>query len=84
MLRIYYFRIKKSNIVHPVILGKSIKNRREILAITQRDLAELSGMGLRTLKAIENGKSNPTLETLNKIMEVLGMELSIDVRKPEF
>jgi y4mF family transcriptional regulator len=70
--------------MHPDKLGQTIKNRREILAINQRDLAELSGMGLRTLKAIENGKSNPTLETLNKLIDVLGMELSIDVRKPKF
>ena len=70
--------------MHPDKLGKTIKNRREILAITQMDLAELSGMGLRTLKTIENGKSNPTLETLNKLMDVLGLELSIDVRKPKF
>ena len=70
--------------MHPDKLGQTIKNRREILAITQRDLAELSNMGLRTLKTIENGKSNPTLETLNKLIDVLGMELRIDVRKPKF
>lgn len=70
--------------MHSEKLGKTIKTRREILAITQRDLAELSGMGLRTLKAIENGRSNPTLETLNKLMDVLGLELSIAVRTPKF
>lgn len=70
--------------MHSEKLGKTIKTRREILAITQSDLAELSGMGLRTLKAIENGRSNPTLETLNKLMDVLGLELSIAVRTPKF
>lgn len=68
--------------MHPKDLGQIIKARREVLAITQRDLAEISNMGLRTLKALENGKTNPTLETLNKIMDVLGMELSVEVRKP--
>lgn len=68
--------------MHPKDLGQIIKARREVLAITQRDLAEISNMGLRTLKALENGKTNPTLESLNKIMEVLGMELRVEVRKP--
>ena len=68
--------------MHPKDLGQIIKARREVLAITQMDLAEISNMGLRTLKALENGKTNPTLETLNKIMDVLGMELSVEVRKP--
>ncbi|HLT32842.1 MAG TPA: helix-turn-helix domain-containing protein [Aquaticitalea sp.] len=67
--------------MHPDKMGQTIKRRREILAITQRDLADLSNIGLRTLKALENGRSNPTLETLNKLMDVLGMELSIDVKK---
>lgn len=57
-----------------------LKNRREILNITQKDLAELSNVSLRTLKALESGKSNPTFDTLNSIVEVLGMEIKIEVR----
>ena len=33
-------------------LAHIIKDRREVLKITQEHLAELSGIGLRTLKAI--------------------------------
>jgi len=69
--------------MHLEKLGNLLKSRREVLNITQRDLAELSNVGLRTLKALENGETNPTLNTLNKILEVLGMELSIAVRKPK-
>lgn len=58
-----------------------IKKRRELLGVTQEDLAELSGVGLRTLKALESGKSNPTLETLNNLAEVLGMEVKLEVKK---
>ena len=57
-----------------------LKERREILNITQKDLAELSNVSLRTLKALESGKSNPTFDTLNRIVEVLGMEIKIEVR----
>ena len=58
----------------------SIKKRREILKVTQEALAELSGVGLRTLKQLESGKGNPTLLTLQKLADVLGMEVCIQVK----
>ena len=62
----------------------TLKKRRELLGVTQEHLAELSGVGLRTLKALESGKSNPTFETLTKLAEVLGMELKLEVKQPKF
>jgi transcriptional regulator with XRE-family HTH domain len=53
-----------------------IKQRRETLKITQEYLAEISGVGLRTLKQFESGKGNPTLLTLQKLADALGLELS--------
>ena len=50
--------------------------------VTQEQLAEISGVGLRTLKALESDKSNPTYETLSKLAEVLGMELKLVVKQP--
>jgi transcriptional regulator with XRE-family HTH domain len=63
-------------------LIQTLKNRREVLGVTQEHLAELSGVGLRTLKAFESGKSNPTFETLSKLADVLGMELKLEVKQP--
>lgn len=62
-------------------LIKALKNRREELGVTQDHLAELAGVGLRTLKEIESGKGNPTFETLNKLAEVLGLELKLEVKR---
>ncbi|MEZ7506989.1 helix-turn-helix transcriptional regulator [Flavobacterium sp. Arc2] len=59
---------------------KSIKERREELQVTQETLAELSGVGLRTLKQFESGKGNPTLLTLSKLADVLGMEVRLQVK----
>ncbi len=59
---------------------QSIKERREILKVTQEALAELSGVGLRTLKQFESGKGNPTLHTLQKLADVLGMEVCVQVK----
>jgi transcriptional regulator with XRE-family HTH domain len=72
-----------SNIMHQEELIKVLKNRREVLKVTQEHLAELSGVGLRTLKSIESGKGNPTIETLTKLADVLGLELKLEIRKLE-
>jgi transcriptional regulator with XRE-family HTH domain len=58
----------------------TIKVRRKALNITQNTLAELSGVGLRTLKQFESGKGNPSLATLQKIVGVLGMKLSLQIK----
>ena len=69
--------------MHQEVLIRALKERREVLDITQEHLAELAGVGLRTLKEIESGKGNPTFETLNKLAEVLGMELILEVKQPK-
>ena len=60
---------------------QEIKRRRESLQVTQEMLAELSGVGLRTLKQFESGKGNPTLLTLQKLTDVLGLEISLTTKK---
>ena len=61
-------------------LIKTIKDRRETLQVTQETLAELSNVGLRTLKQFESRKGNPTLKTLQKLADVLGLEISLQVK----
>jgi len=68
--------------MHLLELIDTLKKRRAIVGVTQEQLAEISGVGLRTLKALESGKSNPTYETLTKLAEVLGMELKLVVKQP--
>lgn len=52
-----------------------------MLKITQENLADLSGVGLRTIKQLEAGKANPTYRTLQEIADVLGLELVLQVKK---
>lgn len=66
--------------MHFTELIKTIKERREALQVTQEVLAELSGVGLRTLKQFESGKGNPTLLTLHKLADVLGMEVCLKIK----
>jgi transcriptional regulator with XRE-family HTH domain len=69
--------------MHSDTLIQTIKERREMLHVTQESLAEISGVGLRTLKQFESGKGNPTLQTLQKLGEVLGLEVSLQLKKKE-
>ncbi|MCK5344166.1 MAG: helix-turn-helix transcriptional regulator [Candidatus Heimdallarchaeota archaeon] len=62
-------------------LGIKIKGRRKTLGITQKHLAELAGVNPNTIIRIENGKINPTIEVVNSIADVLGMELTISIKK---
>lgn len=62
-------------------LGDVIKSRRKTLAISQSDLAEMAGVGLATVKDIERKKGNPSMSTVLKILEVLGMEIVFRVRQ---
>lgn len=66
--------------MHSKNLIETIKSRRDNLNVTQEMLADFSGVGLRTLKQFESGKGNPTLETLHKLGDALGMELSFTVK----
>lgn len=59
----------------------TIKERREALQVTQETLAQLSGVGLRTLKHFESGKGNPTLQTLQKMADVLGLEVCLKLKR---
>ena len=66
---------------HLLALIQQIKARRDMLHLTQEQLATLAGIGLRTLKQFESGKGNPTLATLQKVTEVLGLELTLQLKK---
>lgn len=58
-----------------------MKSRRETLNLSQLDLAEMSMVILATVKDIERGKGNPSLATVGKILEVLGLEIEYKVRQ---
>ncbi len=41
----------------------------------------MSGVALATIKDIERGKGNPSMRTVSKIMDILGMEILFKVRQ---
>ncbi len=62
-------------------IGQLIQQRRDTMRITQKQLADMADIGINTLYKIETGQANPTLESLQKITDVLGMEITVQVKK---
>jgi y4mF family transcriptional regulator len=61
-------------------VGQTIRKRRKELGITQPHLAELANISTNTLYKLERGQGNPSLDVLNKLAEVLGMQLSLHIK----
>ena len=62
-------------------LGKLIKNRRKVLGITIRELANLTDISKTTISQIERGVRNPTFEILQNIFEYLNLEMNVEIKK---
>ncbi|HEY4787792.1 MAG TPA: helix-turn-helix transcriptional regulator [Bacteroidales bacterium] len=60
---------------------KMIKERKDVLGINQEYLAELSEVGIATLKRFESGKGNITVNNLQKIADILGLEIKLELKK---
>jgi len=66
--------------MHLEAIANMVKARRESLSVTQDTLAQLSGVAVRTLKQFESGKGNPTLQTLQKLGDALGLEITFAIK----
>lgn len=60
-------------------LGREISNRRKALGMTQRDLAEKTGIDQPAISRIESGRANPSLATLATLAQGVGASLSINL-----
>ena len=58
-------------------IGQKIRDRRVELGINQQTLADLAEVGINTVVAIERGTGNPSINTLQKIVNVLGMDICV-------
>lgn len=62
-------------------LGDTIRQRRELLGLLQPGLASLSGVSTRTIQLVEQGKGNPSLETLIRLVDPLGLKLELILKE---
>ena len=65
-------------------IGTIIKERRKHLGVNQQTLADLAGVGLNTLVAIERGEGKPQLNTLLTILDTLGLQMDINLKTLDY
>jgi y4mF family transcriptional regulator len=61
---------------------KFIKEKRKQLKLTQPELAERAGVGLRFVRELEQGKKTVQLDKVNQVLALFGSELGV-VQKTE-
>ena len=58
------------------LMSELIKARRE-RGVTQKKLEEMSGVSQPVIARLETGKTNPTIDTVIKLLAPLGMTLKV-------
>ncbi|ACF10573.1 transcriptional regulator, XRE family [Chlorobaculum parvum NCIB 8327] len=56
-------------------LSEFVRNRRKSLGLTQPELAEKAGTGLRFIRDLEQGKKTLRMDKVNQVLALFGYEL---------
>ena len=62
-------------------LGNIIRERRSELSLSQENLSNKSDVAIKTIHSVELGKANPSVKTLEKILDNLGLEMIVVNKK---
>ena len=58
-------------------LPQALHHLRTTMRLTSAEMAKLSGVAHRTLQDIENSRSEGSVQTINKVLGVVGLKLSV-------
>jgi y4mF family transcriptional regulator len=64
-------------------IGLIVRERRRELKITQSSLADISNISKNTIYKFEKGQNNPSLKVVEQLLDVLGLELSVQPKSIE-
>ena len=59
-------------------LSQYVKDLRKQYRLTQEDLAEKAGVGLRFVRDLEQGKTTLRMDKVNQVLSLFGAELAPD------
>lgn len=59
----------------PMTLSDFLKNKRKQFNLTQQQLAEKAGVGLRFIRDLEQGKTTLRMDKVNQVLKLFGQEL---------
>lgn len=57
---------------------QAMLDARKAAGLTQKDLAERTGIAQADISKLENGNANPSLRTLQRLAEGMGMKLKLE------
>ena len=60
----------------PTSLSQYVKDLRKQYRLTQEDLAEKAGVGLRFVRDLEQGKTTLRMDKVNQVLSLFGAELA--------
>lgn len=63
-------------------LSQFVKEKRKQIRLTQPELAERAGVGLRFLRELEQGKPTLRMDKVNQVLALFGCELGV-IKKDE-
>lgn len=65
-------------------LQEAVKRMRALSRLTQQEFADHRGVSIKVIKEIERGIGNPTVNTLNQIASIFGLEVAFvpKIRRP--
>lgn len=72
------FRVEWEALEPEYQIIKSMLDGRAMKGMTQKDLAEATGITQADISKLENGNANPSLRTLERIAKGLGMRLKVE------
>jgi y4mF family transcriptional regulator len=66
-------------------LADFVKDKRKLVKLTQPELAEKAGVGLRFIRELEQGKETLRLDKVNQVLQLFGYEVGAvpDNNKPD-
>jgi len=59
-------------------IGNRIKDKRNLLELTQKDVALSTGLGIRFISEAENGKPTCEIEKVLQLLSALGLKITIN------
>ena len=73
-LSLLLIRYKLFDMEARTIIAQYVKEMRKKYKLTQVDLSEKAGVGLRFVRELEQGKTTLRLDKVNKVFELFGSE----------
>lgn len=64
-------------------LPQAVRHLKKTMRLTTAEMAKISGVAYRTLQDIEQGRSEGSVQTMNRILGMLGLKLGVVPRRPD-